>query len=200
MYRLSIVVTLAALGLAGCGPSTRITNSWTAPEARPVRFDKLVVVFMNSTESTRRIAEDYLVDYIGSDRAVASHTLISQDEVQDTDAARAKLEGENFDGAVVMRVIGSGQQMTYEPGANYPASYGQFWGYYGYGWPTVYEPGYLRTDTVVTVEMNVYSLTPDQLLWAGLSESFNPTEVEQSIGEIAKAVSRELRREGLIAN
>ena len=46
----------------------------------------------------------------------------------------------------------------------------------------------------------VYSLTPDQLLWAGLSESFNPTEVEQSIGEIARAVSRELRREGLIAN
>ena len=113
MSRLSIVVIVAALGLAGCGASTKITSSWTAPDARPVRFAKVVVVFMNSAESTRRIAEDYLVDYIGSDRAVASHTLISQDEVQDTEAARATLEAENFDGAVVMRIIGSGEQIAY---------------------------------------------------------------------------------------
>ena len=200
MSRLSIVVIVAALGLAGCGASTKITSSWTAPDARPVRFAKVVVVFMNSAESTRRIAEDYLVDYIGSDRAVASHTLISQDEVQDTEAARATLEAENFDGAVVMRIIGSGEQIAYEPSAGYPASYGQFWGYYGYGWPTVYQPGYLRTDTVVNVETFVYSVDEDRLLWAGLSESFNPTDVEKAVDGIAEAVSRELRREGLTTN
>ena len=158
--------------------------------SRPIRFAAI--------RST--LPKDYLVDYIGSDRAVASHTLISQDEVQDTEAARATLEAENFDGAVVMRIIGSGEQIAYEPSAGYPASYGQFWGYYGYGWPTVYQPGYLRTDTVVNVETFVYSVDEDRLLWAGLSESFNPTDVEKAVDGIAEAVSRELRREGLTTN
>ena len=51
-------------------------------------------------------------------------SLDEDHEQLDTEAARTTLEAENFDGAVVMRIIGSGEQITYEPGAGYPASYG----------------------------------------------------------------------------
>lgn len=53
---------------------------------------------------------------------------------------------------------------------------------------------------MVNVETFVYSVDEDRLLWAGLSESFNPTDVEKAVDGIAEAVSRELRREGLTTN
>ena len=75
---------------------------------------------INSSEGVRRIAEDRLAQRISVVRAVASHTLISQDEVRDTEAARAKVDAGGFDGTVVMRVIGRDQQLTYQPGMSYP--------------------------------------------------------------------------------
>ena len=177
--------------------STSITNSWVVPDAQPIAFEKTIVVFMNTSESVRRSAEDQLVQRIGADRSVASHSLLSQDQVRDNDAARAAIDAGGFDGAVVMRVIGRDQQLTYQPGMSYPAHYGGFYSYYGYGWPAVYDPGYLRTDTIVTVETNVYSIADDKLLWSGVTETMNPNDVANAVDDVADAVSRELRRQGL---
>ena len=64
--------------------------------------------------------------------------------------------------------------------------------------PAVYQPGYLQSDTVVTVETNVYSVTDDKLLWSGVSETFNPSDVAKAVNDVADAASRELRRQGLL--
>ncbi len=116
----------------------------------------------------------------------------------DSEVARATVDAGGFDGAVVMRVIGRDQQLTYQPGMSYPAHYGGFYSYYGYGWPAVYDPGYLRTDTIVTVETNVYSVADDKLLWSGVSETMNPNHVARAVDDVANAVARELRRQGLV--
>jgi len=62
----------------------------------------------------------------------------------------------------------------------------------------LYDPGYLRTDTVVTVETNVFSVTDDKLLWSGVSETFNPNDVAKAVNDVADAVSEELRQQGLL--
>ena len=92
---ISLVVLLAAL--AGCA-STSIRDSWVAPDVQgPLGFEKMIIVFMDPNEATRRAAEDALVERIGSDRAVASHTLFSAQEVQnaqDNEAAvRRRVQG-----------------------------------------------------------------------------------------------------------
>jgi hypothetical protein len=78
-------------------------------------------------EGVRRIAENRLVERIGPDRAVASHTLISQEEAEDADVARSVVEAGGFDGAITMRVVGRDQQLSYEPGMSYPVYYGSFY-------------------------------------------------------------------------
>jgi hypothetical protein len=50
---------------------------------------------------------------------------------------------------------------------------------------------------VVSVETNVFSVPDEKLLWSGISESFNPQDVARTVDEIADAVSRELRQQGL---
>ncbi len=198
MFRHFVLMGLMCTLLSACA-STSFTNSWKDPGTTgPVSFDRVVVVFMSGNESVRRIAEDALVARAAPGQAVASYTIISQEETRDTESASAKLRAANFDGAIVMRVISRDQELSYSPGMTYPSHYRGFYGYYGYGWPTVYEPGYLRSDTVVTVETNVYSVTDDKLLWSGVSETFNPSDVAKAVNDVADAASRELRRQGLL--
>ena len=198
-----IAVIVLLVTLAGCA-STSIRDSWTAPGIQgPLDYQKILVVFMDPTEATRRAAEDALVARIGSDRAVASHTMFTVQEVQNADqnesANRGKVEAAGIDSAVIMRLVNEQQKMSYSPGMTYPSYYGGFYGYYGRGWGMAYSPGYMRTDTVVSVETNVYSLENDELVWAGTTETLNPNDIAKMVNEIADAVNKELRSKGLLA-
>ncbi len=199
---IGVVVLLATL--AGCG-STSIRNSWVAPDVQtPLDFDKILVVFMDPIEANRRAAEDALVERVGADRAVASHTMFTAQEVQNAEqneaANRRKVEAAGIDAAIVMRMINEQQKLSYTPGMAYPRYYGGFYGMYGYGWGAAYSPGYLRTDTIVSVETNLYQFDGDKLIWSGVTETFNPKDVTKMVNEIADAVSANLRQRGLVQN
>jgi hypothetical protein len=51
----------------------------------------------------------------------------------------------------------------------------------------------------VRIETLIYSLeNGEELIWAAQSETFNPRSVTRTVEEIANAVSKELKRDGLI--
>jgi len=188
--------------LVGCA-STSIRDSWTAPGLQaPLDYEKMLVVFIDPVPATRRAAEDALVARIGADRAVASHTMFSAQEVENAQANevgnRRKVEAAGIDSAVIMRMVNEQQKLSYTPGMTYPSHYGGFYGYYGYGWGAAYSPGYMRTDTIVSVETNLYDLDSDDLIWAGVTETFNPNDTAKMVNEIAAAVAKDLRAQGLI--
>jgi len=185
----------AVLLLAGCAATT-MESSWTNPEAKPISFKRTLVVFMSPNEGVRRPAEDRLVQRIGPERSAPSYTLLNVAEIDDVEKAKAKVRAAGFDGAVVMRIIGKRQEVTYQP----PAYYDRYWGgYHARGWGAVNDPGYLRTDTIVSVETNVYSLADDTLIWSGVSESFDPRSTTAMVDSVADAAAEELRRRGLLA-
>jgi len=197
-----IGVALLLATVAGCG-STSIRNSWAAPDVQgPLGFQKILVVFMDPSETTRRAGEDALVERIGSDRAVASHTMFTAQEVQNADQNQAanqrKVEAAGIDSAIVMRMVNEQQELNYTPGMTYPRAYGGFYGMYGYGWGAAYSPGYMRTDTIVSVETNLYQLDGDKLIWSGVTETYNPSDIGKQVNEIADAVSKNLTERGLL--
>ena len=187
--------------VAGCA-STSIRNSWVAPGVEgPLGFQKILVVFIDPVEATRRAGEDALVARIGSDRAVASHTMFTTQQVQDAQnegAVRAEVEAAGIDSAVVLRMVDETQELSYTPGMTYPSYYRGFYGYYGYGWGAAYSPGYLTTNTVVSVETNLYRLEGDELVWSGVTETMNPSDIARTVNEIADAVGDNLIQRGLI--
>ena len=111
------------------------------------------------------------------------------------------MEGLGFSGTVVMRVVGRETQYSYEPGAVWVRPYYRsFWGgYWRYGWGAVAEPGYLTVDKIVKVETLVYSLEQDQLVWAGVSRTIDPAQIESFISELAQAVTKRMEQEGVFA-
>ena len=176
---------LLLMAAAGCY-STNIRDSWAAPDVQgPLNFEKILVVFMDPTEATRRAAEDALVRRLGADRAVASHTMFTTEQVQNAQnnqaEVRQQIQAAGVDGAVALRLVNQEQQLTYTPGMTYPTYYGGFYGYYGYGWGYAYSPGYVSTNTIVSVETNLY-------------------DVDKMVNEIADAVAQNLRQRGLLAD
>ncbi|HKC24691.1 MAG TPA: hypothetical protein VKF32_08100 [Thermoanaerobaculia bacterium] len=206
------VYTARALGLAllagaalACATTT-FSNTWRSPDAQRLQFrgQKVLAVFVSSSESVRRRAEDTLAREISARGAegVPSYTVLSQDEVKDPERAKAKVEPLGFAGSVVMRVVARDTEVTYEPGVVIWGGphYRRFWGgYWGWGWGHVWEPGYVRADRVVSVETLVYSFKQDELVWAGTSRTVNPDRVEGLVSELAGAIAKQMEKEGLIA-
>ena len=189
-----MLLVLGALGCASGG--ARITDSWLDPSVTSVGFDKVLVIAVTPNESVRRAAEDAMVRSIRGS-AVQSYTLLSSTQLGDNAALRSAIQQNGIDGAVTMRLVGREQEVTWVPGS-YPTPYYSFYGYHTYSYPMVYDPGYLRTDEIVKIETNVYSIEDDKLIWTGLSESFNPEDVTSLVSDIAAAIADDMRAKGVM--
>ena len=61
----------------------------------------------------------------------------------------------------------------------------------------VYDPGYTREDTTVSVETNVYATSkPDgDLVW---NKSFNPKSAKKVADGLVKEISKQMEKDGLL--
>jgi hypothetical protein len=199
------LLTLALVLLGACANNTTFTSTWKAPDVAAVSplGKTIVAVFVTREEGSRRAAEDMMAADLTARgaRGVPGYTILpSPPDGQhiDVDKARAQLKASGADAVVVMRVVGRDQRVTYTPGYSVPTYYGGFGPYWGYGWGSVYEPGYLQTDTDVSVETQVYSLKQDKLIWASTSRTTNPNNLSELLRDVADATTREMQRQGFL--
>lgn len=209
IMRKSIVLrSLAAAAVlfgAGCATTT-FESTWKSPDARPIHFAnrKVVTVFITHDPLLRRSAEIAMADEVNARGAygVPSYTFLSDDEIFDRDAAKAKTEARGFAGAVVMRVVGSesvyaGHSLDIVWAG---PEYRRFWGgYWNWGWGAAWQPGHFSVSRIVKVETLVYSLEQDLLVWGGVSRTVEPGRIERFIGELAAAVSKRMAEDGVFA-
>ena len=198
------LLVLAAASALGCA-STSFQSTWKAPGAGPLNFKgkKVAALVISKEEGVRYGAEDALAREITKHGAVgvAAYGAIPKELTQDKEKAKEFLAKAGVVGVVAMRVVGKDQEISSSPATYYASPYySTFWGggYYGYGWSGIYDPGYVRTDTIVSVETLVYSLEQDKLVWAGRSETTNPSKVGPFIQELTAKAASEMKKQGLI--
>jgi hypothetical protein len=185
--------------IGACAPNTEVVNSWKAPDAGPTQFKKVLAVFISKDVGMRRSGEDELVKKLKN--AVASYTVLPDSVVSDRGKAKAWVEGQGYDGLVILRPLAVNQETTYVPGQAYvvPSHYGSAWGYWGTGWGYAYDPGYVKQDQVVTVDANVYSVADGKLLWASHTKTYNPESVKNLVSDIVDQTAVAMKREKAIA-
>jgi len=93
--------------------------------------------------------------------------------------------------------VNASQRKVYQPATWSTDYYSSFWGYYGYGWSSVYVPASARTKRVVVVETTIYSVPRNQLLWAAVSETNNPRDLRGFFEELSKEMVKEMQKQGL---
>jgi hypothetical protein len=201
-------VTALAMGLTllvACATTT-LTSTWRAPDAQGISLvgKSVGAVFITNAESMRRTGENALARDLSARgaRGFATFLLLPGDQHLDAETAEARLRTAGANAVVFMRVVGQDQRITYTPGTVIGPRYRGFGPYWGAGWRTVYQPGTVRTDTLVSVETLVYSLAADrtsQLLWASTSRTTNPSNLDALVSEVASATARQMARDGFLA-
>jgi hypothetical protein len=195
----AITLLLAPLALAACASSkTTLTMKWKEPSVTELRFSKIVTVGVSADARWREIVEDELSYLVRN--AVPAYSVIPADAVRDIETAKKFIKGGGYDAAVVLRLVGVDKETTYYSGAGpwWPDYYGSMWGYWGYAWPAVYDPGYMSTTRYVTVEALIYRVADEKLLFAARSRTSDPSSTRALTGEVTKAVRDELMRQKLI--
>lgn len=171
---------------------TRVKTTWKAPGVEAIQFEKVVAFVIAKDEAVRRNGEHELCERITRIPCAPAFAVVADADRGDVEKLAQQVDAAGFDGAVVLRYSGQRTQQTYVPTAT------PLWGYYGYGWGGAYDPGYVRQNELVDVETTVYSVPDRKLLWAGTTESMNPSDVRRTVDEIADAVAKAMRKEGLI--
>lgn len=202
--RLSGMVGLVVMA-AGCASTTAFRSTWQNPDSRPLALEgkKVVALVISTQETVRRSAEDALAAQITArgGQGVAAWTVLPTADVRNDEAARAAIATTGATAVVTMEVVAQTREWnasTFSTSMRYTSStHRSFWPHYRFAWNSAWAPP-PPPRTNVWVETLVYSLEPDQLLWAGRSRTANPSDVDALFGEVSSRAGAELERAGLL--
>ncbi len=192
---LAIVTSVAALSAA-----IRFTSTFKSLDAGAVSFvgKKVAALVISNDDSLRVSGEEALVRELKERgmQAVATYRIAPREEMRTAETAKPWFEKAGVEGIVAVRPV-SVESETYNTGTWVTSHYSTLWGYYGYGWSSVYLPASARSQRVVVVETTIYSVPRNQLLWAAVSETSNSRDLSGFVDELAKEMIKEMQKQGL---
>ena len=195
----TLAATVVAVAMLSAAP--KFTSAWKSPDAGSVSFagKKVAALVMTPDDSLRVSGEESLVRELTARglQSVATYRIAPKEELKSAERAKVWFEKANVEGVVAMRPVSKDKRTTYNPGTWVNPYYSTFWGYYGYGWGSMYIPGSYDQDTIVVVETTIYSIPRDQLVWAAVSETKNPKDLQRFVQDLVKESVKELHKQGL---
>lgn len=214
------------LFLSAC-ETTKVTDSWVAPDVTKLHFKEVLVIAATSDMNTRRTFEDEVVRAAPNTHAVASYAYFGDKvDIIDAEKVTAAVKASPFDAVVVMRLVSdqtkTSVNTTTMPTGAYGGSIGVMtpgpgygYGGYGYGYGGYPPVGYrsfggyygdygmtsttVTTDHILSIETNIYELAGQKLVWSGLTASTSPGNVRQLAADVVAAVRQEMLKQKLIS-
>jgi hypothetical protein len=192
---------LAGVTVAASKPE--FTQTWKSPDAAGVSFvgKKVAALVMTSDQNLRISAEEALARQLEARgaQAIATYRIAPAPELASADRARPWFERAGIEGVVALRPVSYDKDVVYTPSTWVTGYYSTLWGYYGYGWTTVYSlSGDSQTETTLVIETLVYSLPKDRLLWAGVSTTTNPKEAQTFVKDLVAEAVKEMKKQKLV--
>ena len=194
--------------VSGCGPSQKITGSWSDPEFKSQGpYTKAFVMVLSQNPEANYTIESQMAKKLISKgfKVVKSNDIFPPkfSPVQDftkemlTEAIRKT----GCDAVLVLALLDSKTEEYYNPGTVYSpmgyGHYGSFYGYYDHYYPEVYSPGYYSVDKTFYLEANLYDLAQDKLLWSVQSEARNPSNIPEWFEKYSTMLMNHLKSQGL---
>jgi hypothetical protein len=204
--RWTVCALLAPLVRLHAG-STKLVSSWASPDAKGLKFRKVVTIAATRIPGTRRVIEDEMA-LIMSERgndAQPSYQLLTELELEDPAKLKATLAASGADGIVVLRLHSFNTKQKDQPQSSGPRTHigaaGDLPPSFQFNFFETYaEAGELTYQKqVIEVETLVYAFKTEKLVWRGVSRTKNPMGPKIVVQEIAKEVINQMKRQGLIA-
>lgn len=188
----------AAFALGGCA-STTIRDAWSDPAFRGGPFRNVLVLGVSGDLAERRIFEDVMTARL---RATGVNAMPAYRYLPDS----AKVDEPTLDRAVrtsgadalVMSRIRSIDRKTSVSTVMVPSPLG----YGGFGWYGLYSGWYpvqeVRQYDIAVVETSVFDAQSKRVVWAGVTETFQPTSIAHDAPGFADVIVKAMRARGLL--
>src|SRR6187549_308471 len=201
MRSLCVVLSVVIAGtVVAAAPKFR--SVWKAPDISSLNFATKTVAALVITDdqSLQVSAEEKLVRELTAlgVNGIATYRIVPREELKSAEKARGWYERRGVQGVVAVRPLAQEVERTAPVvfASGYDTS---FWGYYGYGWSSVYVvPVGSRETTTVVVETVVYDATRDRLVWRATSETKDPKDLQQFITELVGGTVKEMKKLKLV--
>jgi len=201
MRALSVVLSLLlATAVVAAGPKFR--SVWKAPDISSLNFvgKTVAALVITDSQSLQVSAEEKLVsELMGLGvNAIATYRIVPREELKSAEKAKGWYDRRGIQGVVAVRPLAEEKERTSPVvfASGYDTS---FWGYYGYGWSSVYVvPVGSRVTTTVVVETVVYDATRDRLAWRATSETRDPKDLQNFITDLVSGTVKEMKKMKLV--
>ena len=196
-----IILTSLLAFLISCN-STKIASSWKEPD-KQVDFEKLnkiLVVAMLKNENSRHLAETEMLKFLDGKGFASFDYLKGSFDKSNEEALRNKIKKDGFDGAITMRLLDVERERTYTLSYIGPNGWNPitFQNYYYRNWPSNQGPGYFLTTKTFVVEIAIFSIIEDKIIWTSETQTINPGGVDQMTKEISKVLYKRMVKEGFL--
>ncbi|HTL34185.1 MAG TPA: hypothetical protein VL326_13740 [Kofleriaceae bacterium] len=175
------------LACASTRSSTTIEQSWRAPHAEQ-RPRNVVTLYSSRDGSVRRTLEDKMAYKLrrGGIAATPSYAVVETD-LRDPRQMRDELLAHGYDGVVAIRPVGESPEavtaMTVDHGGDPP--------------PVAATTDFGFVGVIARLEVEVYSLPEDRLVYTAMSKTIDPDGISTVIDEVTTLVAREIDRQGV---
>lgn len=194
----SLASLVAGLVLAGCA-STSLQSAWydTSYAGGPLR--KILVVGVGASLADRRVFEDIFAQQLSAagTQGIPGYQFLPDDARQYEPMWNQGVAASGCDGLLLVRVLGVDTKTqvstTMVPGPIYFGPYGRVWG------PQMVAVPEVTQYDVANVETNLFDVKTKRVVWAGTTQTFNPTTVAKETPGFAKLIIGQLAARGLIA-
>lgn len=203
MFRVSGFVLFAVVILSACARGPEVIRLDEGRDWAGLKFERLLVVAMTSSEDQQQVLEDGVVEGIRRTSAGASpsYTLFAAHEgisVTDVESAARKI---GADGILVARITGIDTSATKAPGREYTKSTcrgGDLVDFFLYDREVLREADSIELAHTITVVTELYSAKTQKRLWMIQSTCFDKQNLGDALQEEAHVIVRQLRRDKLI--
>ncbi len=195
-------IAILCFGILLSCRTTKIASSWKEPNKQVdiQNLKKVLVVAMLKSENARRKAEDEMVKFLDG-KGIPSYSYLKDSfNRADEKALRTKIKADGFDGAITMTLMDVERERMYTLSyvGIYPGNPISFTNYYYSHWPGNIRDGYYLTTKIFTVEIAIFSILDDQIIWTSETKTVNPDGVVKLTNEIAKVLQKRMLKEGFI--
>ena len=194
----TLAATVVAVVLLSAAP--KFTSMWKSPEAASVTFagKKVAALVITQDDSLRVSGEEALVRELTARglQSVATYRIAPKEELKNPDpprdgsrrpASRASWRcGRSARTSGPPTIPAPGQTRTTARSGAARLRVG-----------SMYIPGSVEQDTIIVVETTIYSVPRDKLLWAAVSETKNPKDLQRFVQDLVKESVKALHEAGI---
>jgi hypothetical protein len=203
MKCLSLTVALAVVLIAGAAAKPTFTTTWKSPGAQASGYagQKIVGLIISDDMDLRMSTEEELARQLTAlgVEGIAAYRLIPREEIRDQERVKGWFQKAGAAAVVVMRLVDLQKESAPSPFVWQSGTpYNSLWSYYPYVWGSTFDivPG--RSETTVVVETLLFDIASSHLLWAGTSETTNPSGAQALVKALVDAAADQMKKDGLI--